>query len=179
MREPGPIGSELELHGNSGYDTEEKVDCKYLGPETRCLVISLITFPEGERFEDDDQRRQAHRQLGKEIVIGNRKREVQPMNHECAIHHASPLNSSLLHYQPKLHSLLRKKLKSSIRDANTRTAFLQAAQKQRGAATTALSAEQKERGPLLPSRSEPHECRDRRKREECSYDKNETRIQHP
>src|SRR6267143_5984376 len=92
MREPGPIGAELELHGNSGYDPEKKVDCKYLSPETRGLVVSLIPFPECERLEDDDERGQPHRQLRKEVVIGNRKRKVQTMNYECAVHYECPLS---------------------------------------------------------------------------------------
>jgi hypothetical protein len=61
LREAGPVGPELEFHGNSGDDAEEKIDREYLGPETRRLVVPLISFPQRERFEDDDQGREAHR----------------------------------------------------------------------------------------------------------------------
>src|SRR5712692_2752115 len=98
MREPGPIGSKLELHGNSSYDAKEKIDCKYLGPETCGLVVSLISFPQRERLENDDERGQPHCQLRKEIVIGNRERKMQPMNYECAIHYACPLRCFRRYY---------------------------------------------------------------------------------
>jgi len=45
-------------------------------PSSR-FVVALVLAANGERLEYHDQQGQAHRQLGKEIVIGDRKCEVQ------------------------------------------------------------------------------------------------------
>src|ERR1035437_3451287 len=85
-----PVGAELEFHGNSGDHTDHKIDAENLGPEAGGPVVTLVFGLERQSFQDHDQRRQSHRQLWKQVVIGHREGEVQAVDQECAIHAWTP-----------------------------------------------------------------------------------------
>src|SRR6266498_4762428 len=90
LRKLGPIGPKLELHGNSGDNPEEKVYGKDFRPEPCGSIIRFVLFPKCQRLENDDQRCKSHRQLRKEIVIGDGEGKVQAMYDQCFIHYALP-----------------------------------------------------------------------------------------
>ena len=86
-RELAPVGAELKLHGDAGNDAEEEVDGEDPCPEAcGCVVLGLlvgIVGAEGDRFEDDDQKRESHGELGEEIVVCDGKAEVNAVKCEC------------------------------------------------------------------------------------------------
>jgi hypothetical protein len=60
-----PVGPELELHGDSGYNAKHEVDGEDSCPETRSLVVTLVPAGQRNRLENDDKLRQTHGELGK------------------------------------------------------------------------------------------------------------------
>jgi hypothetical protein len=75
-----PVGAELELHGDAGNHTEEKIDGEDFAPEASgdivlCLLVRIIGA-ESDRFENDDQKREPHGELGEEIVVCDGEAEV-------------------------------------------------------------------------------------------------------
>src|ERR1043165_2469230 len=90
VRETRPIGAELKLHRDSSDDAKEEIDGEYFGPEARRAVVALVPFPQSERLEDHDERREPHRELGEDIVVGYGEGEMQPINGApllCYFHH--------------------------------------------------------------------------------------------
>ena len=63
LRKAGPIGAELKFHRYTSNDTEEKIHCEYFRPKPCRSVVAFITGAERERFENDDERREPHRQF--------------------------------------------------------------------------------------------------------------------
>jgi hypothetical protein len=55
-------------------------------PETGGLAVDFVIPSQRDGFEHDDQGRQAHCQLGEQLVKGDREGEVQAVNQERAIH---------------------------------------------------------------------------------------------
>ena len=88
-REPRPVGSELELHGNAGDDAEDEVDGEQSTQDTRGLGVAAIGPPDRHHLADDDQRGEAHGQLREQIVKGGREGEMQTMNDERAVQGSS------------------------------------------------------------------------------------------
>src|ERR1041385_1592276 len=86
VRETRPIGAELKLHRDPGDDAKEEVDGEYFGPEARRAVVALVPFAQSERLEDHDERREPHRELGEDIVVGYGEGEMQPVNGERTVH---------------------------------------------------------------------------------------------
>jgi len=86
LRKAGPIGAELKFHRYTRNDAKKKIYSEYLGPETGCFIVAFISRAEGQRLENHDQRREAHCQLRKNIVIRDRKSEVQTMKRKRAVH---------------------------------------------------------------------------------------------
>src|ERR1043166_7791118 len=86
VRETRPIGAELKLHRDSREDAKEKIDGEYLGQEARGPFVALAPFPKSERLEDHDERREPHRELGEDIVVGYGEGEMQSMNGERTVH---------------------------------------------------------------------------------------------
>src|ERR1041384_5792298 len=82
VRKPRQIGAKLKLHRDSSDDAKEEIDGEYFGPEARRAVVALVPFPQSERLEDHDERREPHRELGEDIVVGYGEGEMQPMNGE-------------------------------------------------------------------------------------------------
>ena len=85
--ELAPVGAELELHGDAGDDAEEEVDCEDPGPEAGGGVVPGllvgIVGAERDRFEDDDQKRESHGELGEEIVVRDGEAEVNAVECKC------------------------------------------------------------------------------------------------
>ena len=81
--ESSPVGAEFELHGNTGDDTEDEIDAEDSSPETGSLVPFLTAGAKRDRFEDDDQQRQAHRELREQVMECDGKGKMQPVNQLC------------------------------------------------------------------------------------------------
>src|SRR5579871_4424097 len=80
LRKSRPVGAELKLHGNAGHHTHGEVDGEDLCPKTGSAVVMLIACPQSHRLEDQDQEREPHRQLRKNIMKRHRESEVQAVN---------------------------------------------------------------------------------------------------
>src|SRR5579872_7040251 len=81
LSESGPVGAELELHGNAGDYTKDEVDAEDATPEATGALPFFAAGSERKRLEDNDEESQAHGELRKEIVKGDGKSKVQPMNY--------------------------------------------------------------------------------------------------
>ena len=57
-----------------------------IDPEARGLVVMFIGRPERERFQNDDQQCQPHRELWEQIMEGNGEGEVQAVYCQSRIH---------------------------------------------------------------------------------------------
>ena len=79
LRERGPVRPELEFHRDAGHDADGEVDTENAYPEPRGIVPLRLAGAQADALEHDDEQRQPHRQLGEEIVIGDRERELQPV----------------------------------------------------------------------------------------------------
>jgi hypothetical protein len=81
-----PIGAELEFHRDAGNHAECKVDAKDFRPETGRAVVVLVTGAESNGFENDDEQREAHGQLRKQIMERYCKSEMKTMNIQSGSH---------------------------------------------------------------------------------------------
>ena len=82
-----PVRPELELHRDAGDYADGEVQSKDLRPETRRGSVALVTGPERAPFPVDEEPGQSHRQLGKEIVVGDREGELKPVPQSGIVHH--------------------------------------------------------------------------------------------
>jgi hypothetical protein len=57
-----------------------EIDGEDFHPEARRLVVAWITGSKRGRLQDDDQKRQAHGELGKQIVERDREGELQAVD---------------------------------------------------------------------------------------------------
>jgi hypothetical protein len=73
-----PIGAELRFHGNAGDYTQREVDAEDLRPEARRFIVGFVASADGERLEQDDQRRQTHRQLWDASEVSCASRRTDP-----------------------------------------------------------------------------------------------------
>ena len=80
--EVGPVGAELELHRDARDDADGEVDAEDADPESRGVVPPAVSGAEADRLHDDDEQRQAHRQLREQVVEHDRERELQSMPEE-------------------------------------------------------------------------------------------------
>ena len=71
-----PVRPELKLHRNAGHHPDGEIEPEDLGPESRGLVVFLITRPQGAPLPIDQKPRQAHGELRKEIMVGDREGEL-------------------------------------------------------------------------------------------------------
>ncbi len=78
-RELRPVRAELKFHRDARHHTQQKVHRKDLRPESRRLVIPFVIRPQRLGLQYHDQQRQAHRQLGKQVVERDRECELKPM----------------------------------------------------------------------------------------------------
>ena len=78
-RELSPVGAELELHGDSGDHAEQEVHGEDPGPEAGRDIVLCVARLQRQRLQHDDEQRQAHGELGEEVVIGDGEGEVDPV----------------------------------------------------------------------------------------------------
>ena len=74
--EARPVSPELKLHRNTGHHPDGEIETENLGPESRGLIVFLSTCPQSAPFPIDQEPRQAHGELRKEIVVGDREGEL-------------------------------------------------------------------------------------------------------
>src|SRR5580658_5855108 len=90
-----PVGAELEFHGNAGHNTEYEIDAKDLSPEAGRLAVDEIFTTQSDGLEHDNQQRQSHGELRKEIMEGRSESEVEAMNEKRAVHRSGLSRSGL------------------------------------------------------------------------------------
>src|SRR6185369_13718323 len=90
---------ELKLHGDAGDYAKEKCNAEDLAPESRSFIPAFVFLPDRKRFEDHDHNGQTHRQLRKEIVIGERECELNAVE-RVGVHSVSSRKSWQLPKDP-------------------------------------------------------------------------------
>jgi hypothetical protein len=78
--EAGPVGPELKLHGDAGDHAHGEIDRKYFCPEPGRAVVMLVSSAHGHGLEHQDQQRQPHGQLRKEVMKGDGECKMQTVN---------------------------------------------------------------------------------------------------
>jgi hypothetical protein len=78
-REAGPVRAELELHRDAGDHAEGKAQAKQLQPEPGG-AIGFCVSAQGHGLEHQDEQRQPHGELRKEIVEGGGEAELQTVD---------------------------------------------------------------------------------------------------
>ena len=73
----GPVGAELELHGQPGGDTEGEIDTEQLAPELGHVLVDLLAGHDVDRLHDGQQEGQAQGQRHEKKVIHRRHGELQ------------------------------------------------------------------------------------------------------
>src|SRR2546430_2766312 len=76
FRKVRPVSSELKLHRNAGDNTDREIQSEDLGPKPDGLVVFIIAGAERAPFPVNDEPRQPHRELRKEVVINDREPEL-------------------------------------------------------------------------------------------------------
>src|SRR2546421_12730488 len=71
-----PIRSELEFHRNAGHDADREIQSENLRPEPNRLIVFFITGPKRAPFPINQEPRQPHGELRKEVVINDREPEL-------------------------------------------------------------------------------------------------------
>jgi hypothetical protein len=77
--EAGPVGAELELHGDAGDDAHGEVDAEDLDPEAGGVFVEGVPGAKGQGLDHENQECQAHRELREEVVVSDGKSEVESM----------------------------------------------------------------------------------------------------
>ena len=78
--ERGPVRAELKFHGDPGDYAEGKINSKDAGPEPRRAMIVFVTGAERFRLEVDEQQRETHGELGKEVMKSDGEGKVKTMD---------------------------------------------------------------------------------------------------
>ena len=86
MRKARPVGPELELHGDAGDDTDGKRQAEDANPEARSVGVDSLLGAQRAPFVEDDDGREAHRELRKQIVKDDGKGELQTVPDQCVGH---------------------------------------------------------------------------------------------
>src|SRR6266404_7489654 len=76
LRKVRPVRSELEFHRNPRDHADGKIKSEYLGPKPDSLIVFLVPSSERTPFPVNDEQRQPHGELRKEIVIDDREPEL-------------------------------------------------------------------------------------------------------
>ena len=76
VRKFRPVRAELKFHRDAGHHADGKIDSENARPKTRGISESFITGAQMSPFEIDEKPRQPHRELRKQIVIGDGEREL-------------------------------------------------------------------------------------------------------
>src|SRR5438552_15055294 len=67
LRKVCPVRSELEFHRNASDDTDGKIKSENLRPEPNRLIVFFITGPQRAPFPINQEPRQPHGELRKEV----------------------------------------------------------------------------------------------------------------
>ena len=78
VRVVGPVGAELEFHGDAGGDPHGEIDAEQLAPEPRRVAPDLAAGHHIGALHDGEQKRQAERERHEQKVIERGDRELQP-----------------------------------------------------------------------------------------------------
>ena len=100
LGETGPVCAELELHGDAGHDAHREVESKDASPESGRGVGRGIVSKQSQGFEKENEKSEAHRELGEEIVVRDRKCEMQTMEVESGIQETSWAETTHLRSEP-------------------------------------------------------------------------------
>ena len=87
LREVRPVRPELELHRDAGDHADGEVQPEDLRPEPGRGGVALITGPERAPLPVDEEPGESHRQLRKEIVVGDGEGELKPVPQGGVVHH--------------------------------------------------------------------------------------------
>ena len=79
-RKGRPVCAELEFHGNPRDHSESEVDGEDFGPEARRSAVPFVAGPQRHGLQDQDQKRQSHGELRKQIVVGDSESEMEPVH---------------------------------------------------------------------------------------------------
>src|SRR5437016_7894629 len=74
-----PVRSELKLHRNAGDDADREIKSEDLRPKANGLVVFFVPGSKGAPFPINEEPRQPHGELRKEIVINDREPELYPV----------------------------------------------------------------------------------------------------
>lgn len=83
---PRPVGPKLKLHGDASNHAKEKADAKDFAPKLCSPVEPVVIFPQCQAFQHDNQERQPHRQLGKQVMKGNGKGKLPSVDSQGVVH---------------------------------------------------------------------------------------------
>ena len=73
-----PVGTKLELHGQTRSDPKGKVDGKQLAPELGHVLVNGIVGHHIDRLHDRQNEGHSERQGHKQEVIKGRRSELEP-----------------------------------------------------------------------------------------------------
>src|SRR5882762_2342829 len=79
FRKVRPVRSELEFHRNAGHDADREIQSENFRPKSDGLVVFIIAGTERAPFPVNDEPRQSHRELWKQVVINDREPELYPV----------------------------------------------------------------------------------------------------
>jgi hypothetical protein len=79
-----------------------EIDGEDARPEPGRAVVVLVPRPQCHGLQDDEQQRHAHRQLRKQIVVGNRESEVQTMKRQGVFHGILFANGTRVRLWPRM-----------------------------------------------------------------------------
>jgi len=77
-----PVGPELELHGYAGDYAHREIDGENLRPKPRGVIVVFAPRVHRHGLENQDEQRETHGQLGKNVVKRNGKGEMKTVNGE-------------------------------------------------------------------------------------------------
>ena len=78
MRVIGPVGAELEFHGDAGGDPHGEIDAEQLAPESRHVAPDFPAGHDVDALHDGKQERQPERQRHEQEMVERRCGELQP-----------------------------------------------------------------------------------------------------
>src|SRR5215469_5027836 len=61
FRELSPVGAELKFQRDASDHAQREADAKNLGPEARGVIPGFIAGAESSRFQNEDEKSEAHR----------------------------------------------------------------------------------------------------------------------
>src|SRR5712692_1659932 len=82
----GPVRAELEFHGNAGDNAQCETDSEYPGPKSRRAVPRFVAGLKRRSLQDENQKGEAHRELGENVMKGDGEGEMQAMYGQRVFH---------------------------------------------------------------------------------------------